>query len=148
MSSLKAEVLQANARYAESFGRKADLLRHHIHDLEQVGLSVEPFGSSSFLIRAVPLSLTRADAETVVQDLIEDFDQWASLSSLEERIKPILASLACHGAVRAGRLMAQPEIKQLIEDWVQEGRIMTCPHGRRVAFRLSADELARMFNRT
>ncbi len=132
----------------ELSGRKADLLRHHIHDLEQVGLSVEPFGSSSFLIRAVPLSLTRADAEAVVQDLIEDFDQWASLSSLEERIKPILASLACHGAVRAGRLMAQPEIKQLIEDWVQEGRIMTCPHGRRVAFRLSADELARMFNRT
>ena len=132
----------------ELSGRKADLLRHHIHDLEEVGLSVEPFGSSSFLIRAVPLSLTHADAEAVVQDLIEDFDQWASLSSLEERIKPILASLACHGAVRAGRLMAQPEIKQLIEDWVQEGRIMTCPHGRRVAFRLSADELARMFNRT
>ncbi|MGH7257745.1 MAG: DNA mismatch repair endonuclease MutL [Nitrospiraceae bacterium] len=132
----------------EMSAQKADLLRHHLNDLEAVGLSVEPFGSSSFLIRAVPLSLTHADAEAVVQDLIDDLDQWASLSSLEERIKPILASLACHGAVRAGRLMALPEIKRVIEDWVQEGRIMTCPHGRRVAFRLSADELARMFNRT
>ena len=96
----------------------------------------------------MPLSLTHGDAEAVVLDLIDDIDQWASLSSLEERIKPILASLACHGAVRAGRCMALPESKQLIEDWLQEGQIMTCPHGRRVAFRLSADELARMFNRT
>jgi len=55
--------------------------------------------------------------------------------------------LACHGAVRAGRAMALPEIKQLVQDWVAEGLIMTCPHGRRVAFRLSADELARMFDR-
>ena len=132
----------------ELSAHKADLLRHHLQDLEQVGLSVEPFGSSSFLIRAVPLSLTHGDAEAVVLDLIDDIDQWASLSSLEERIKPILASLACHGAVRAGRCMALPESKQLIEDWLQEGQIMTCPHGRRVAFRLSADELARMFNRT
>jgi DNA mismatch repair protein MutL len=137
--------------YPEPFempAQKAELLRRHLNDLEAVGLSVEPFGSSSFLIRAVPLSLTHVDAEAVVQDLIDDLDQWESLSSLEERIKPILASVACHGAVRAGRPMVLPEIKQLIEDWVREGQIMTCPHGRRVAFRLSADELARMFNRT
>ncbi len=67
--------------------QKADLLRRRLHDLEQVGLSVEPFGSSSFLIRAAPLSLTHADAEAIVQDLIEDFEQWESLSSLEERIR-------------------------------------------------------------
>jgi DNA mismatch repair protein MutL len=43
--------------------------------------------------------------------------------------------------------MALPEIKRLVEEWVEEGRITTCPHGRRVAFRLSIEELARMFNR-
>ena len=79
--------------------------------------------------------------------LIDDLEQWDSISSLEAKVKPILASLACHGAVRAGRSMALPEIKQLVQDWVAEGLIMTCPHGRRVAFRLSADELARMFDR-
>jgi DNA mismatch repair protein MutL len=44
--------------------------------------------------------------------------------------------------------MASPEIRQLIQDWVQEGLIMTCPHGRRTAFRLSTVELDKIFGRT
>jgi DNA mismatch repair protein MutL len=128
--------------------RQGELIRRHAEDLGQFGLSIEPFGAGSFLIREVPAMLMHADAEALVHDLIEDLEQWASHSSLEERVKPILASLACHGAVRAGRPMALPEIQQLIGEWTQEGRIMTCPHGRRVAFRLSGDELARLFNRT
>jgi DNA mismatch repair protein MutL len=128
--------------------QQAELIRRHAADLEQFGLSIEPFGAGSFLVRAVPAMLAHAEIEALVHDLIEDLEQWTSLSSLEERVKPILASLACHGAVRAGRPMALPEIRQLIMEWAQEGRIMTCPHGRRVAFRLSGDELARMFNRT
>jgi DNA mismatch repair protein MutL len=58
-----------------------------------------------------------------------------------------MASLACHGAVRAGRAMELPEIKRLIEEWVDEGLPTTCPHGRRVALRLPEDELARIFGR-
>ncbi|HJR75840.1 MAG TPA: DNA mismatch repair endonuclease MutL [Nitrospiraceae bacterium] len=132
----------------EVSAREGELIRRHAEDLGQFGLSIEPFGAGSFLIRALPAMLMHADAEALVHDLIEDLEQWASHSSLEERVKPILASLACHGAVRAGRPMALPEIQQLIGEWTQEGRIMTCPHGRRVAFRLSGDELARLFNRT
>ena len=127
--------------------QQAELVRRHAEGLEQFGLSIEPFGAGSFLVRAVPAILAHADVEALVHDLIEDLEQWESLSSLEERVKPILASLACHGAVRAGRPMALPEIRRLIAEWTEEGRIMTCPHGRRVAFRLSGDELARLFNR-
>ena len=49
--------------------------------------------------------------------------------------------------VRAGRAMALPEIGQLVDDWVEEGLLMTCPHGRRTSFRLSTDELDRLFGR-
>jgi DNA mismatch repair protein MutL len=131
----------------ETSAQQAELIRRHAEELGQFGLSIEPFGAGSFLVRAVPAMLAQADAEALVHDLIEDLEQWESHSSLEERVKPILASLACHGAVRAGRQMAVPEIQQLIQEWTEEGRIMTCPHGRRVALRLSRDELARMFNR-
>jgi DNA mismatch repair protein MutL len=131
----------------ETSAQQAELIRRHAEELGQFGLSIEPFGAGSFLVRAVPAMLAQADAEALVHDLIEDLEQWESHSSLEERVKPILASLACHGAVRAGRQMALPEIRQLIQEWAEEGRIMTCPHGRRVALRLSGDELARMFNR-
>ena len=85
--------------------------------------------------------------ERLVQDLLDDVTKWDRASSLAMRIQPVLASLACHGAVRAGRALALPEIQQLIRDWVQEGVIMTCPHGRRTAFRLSTDELAKLFGR-
>ncbi|MDP9132509.1 MAG: DNA mismatch repair endonuclease MutL [Nitrospirota bacterium] len=126
---------------------QALILQSHLPELERLGLLIEPFGISSFLIRILPFMLGHTDLAALVHDLIDDLEQWDSVSSLETKVKPILASLACHGAVRAGRAMALPEIKQLVQDWVAEGLIMTCPHGRRVAFRLSADELARLFDR-
>ncbi|WHZ24923.1 MAG: DNA mismatch repair protein MutL [Nitrospira sp.] len=127
--------------------QQALVLQRRLPELERLGLLIEPFGSSSFLIRSLPVLLGHPDLAALVQDLIEDLERWESISSLETKVKPILASLACHGAVRAGRAMALPEIKQLVQDWVAEGLIMTCPHGRRVALRLSADELARLFDR-
>jgi DNA mismatch repair protein MutL len=127
--------------------QQAILLQRHLAELERLGVLIEPFGPASFLIRSLPVMLGHTDLAALAQDLIDDLEQWDSISSLETKVKPILASLACHGAVRAGRAMALPEIKQLVQDWLSEGLIMTCPHGRRVAFRLSADELARMFDR-
>jgi DNA mismatch repair protein MutL len=131
----------------EVSAQQAEVIGTHAADLAQLGLSIEPFGSGTCLVRALPAILAHVDTEALVYDLIDDLAQWDSLSSLEERVTPIMASLACHGAVRAGRSMALPEIKRLIEEWVEEGRITTCPHGRRVTFRLSIEELARMFNR-
>ncbi len=128
--------------------QQALILQRHLPELERLGLLIEPFGPTSFLIRSLPIMLGHSDVSALVQDLIDDLEQWESITSLEHKVKPILASLACHGAVRAGRAMALPEIKQLVQDWVAEGLIMTCPHGRRVAFRLSSDELARLFDRT
>ncbi len=116
-------------------------------DLEKLGLLIEPFGATAIAIRGVPVGLGKVDAAVLVQDLLDDVTEWDSASSLEIRVQPVLASLACHGAVRAGRALVLPEIQQLIYDWVQEGLIMTCPHGRRTAFRLSTDELAKLFGR-
>lgn len=123
------------------------LLLKRRDDLEKLGLLIEPFGVTAVAIRGVPVGLGKVDAVVLVQDLLDDLTEWDSASSLELRVQPVLASLACHGAVRAGRALALPEIQQLIHDWVQEGLIMTCPHGRRTAFRLSTDELAKLFGR-
>ena len=103
--------------------QQALILQRHLAELEGLGLLIEPFGPSSFLIRSLPVMLGQTDLAALVQDLIDDLEQWESISSLETKVKPILASLACHGAVRAGRTMALPEIKQLVQDWVTEGLI-------------------------
>jgi DNA mismatch repair protein MutL len=126
---------------------QSTLLLMRRDDLEKLGLLIEPFGATAVAIRGVPIGLGKVDAAILVQDLLDDLTEWDSASSLEMRVQPVLASLACHGAMRAGRALALPEIQQLIHDWVQEGLIMTCPHGRRTAFRLSTDELAKLFGR-
>jgi DNA mismatch repair protein MutL len=126
---------------------QSTLLLKRRDDLEKLGLLIEPFGTTAVAVRGVPIGLGKIDAAILVQDLIDDLTEWDSASSLELRVQPVLASLACHGAVRAGRALTLPEIQQLIHDWVQEGLIMTCPHGRRTAFRLSTDELAKLFGR-
>ena len=123
------------------------LLLKHCDDLEKLGLLIEPFGATAIAVRGVPVGLGKLDATGLVQDLLDDLTEWESVSSLDMRVQPVLASLACHGAVRAGRALALPEIQQVIHDWVEEGLIMTCPHGRRTAFRLSTDELAKLFGR-
>lgn len=125
----------------------AVLLQRHLPELEQAGLKIEPFGANTFVIRAVPALLKPLDYAALVLDLVDDLSQWNQTSPLETRLRSVMASLACHGAVRAGRAMELPEIKRLVEEWVQEGLPPTCPHGRRTALRLPEDELARMFGR-
>lgn len=126
---------------------QAALLQRYQGDLESLGLELEPFGPSTVLVRAVPLGIGAINAPAFLQDLLEDLSLWGQASSLEERVRPVLASLACHSAVRAGRPMALPEIKQLAEDWLAEGNIQTCPHGRRTVFQLTQQELEKLFGR-
>ena len=125
----------------------AALLQRHLPDLEGAGLKIEPFGARTFIIRAVPALLKPLDYAALVLDLVDDLSQWNTTSPLEVRLRSVMASLACHGAVRAGRAMELPEIKRLVEEWIEEGLPATCPHGRRVALRLPEDELARIFGR-
>ena len=123
------------------------LLQECLGDLSKIGLDVEPFGGRGFLIRAVPAVLRHVDYTGLVQDLVEDLAEWRSAAPFEQRIRSVLATLACHSAVRAGRAMALPEMTALIRDWVAEGMPTTCPHGRRIALRLPVEELEKIFHR-
>ncbi len=123
------------------------LLDPHLETLERVGLTIERFGSGAFLLRTVPVLLGTTDGGALVQRLLEDVDEWHTHSSLERAMHLVIATMACHSAVRAGRQMALAEIDRLVRDWADEGMIMTCPHGRRTALRLPLEELSRMFGR-
>jgi DNA mismatch repair protein MutL len=124
------------------------LIQKYASDLEQVGLVLEPFGANTVVLRAVPVGVGPVDGASVVRDVLEDLAEWSSVSSLDARVQAVLATLACKSAVQAGRTMTLPEIEQLVRDWIDEGVMSTCPHGRRTAFRLSAEELDTLFGRT
>jgi DNA mismatch repair protein MutL len=124
------------------------LMQKYIDELEQLGLVLEPFGPSAVLLRGVPAGLGPVDGASLVHELLEDMAEWATASSLDARAQPTLATVACKSAVQAGRTMTLPEIEHLVRDWVDEGLMTTCPHGRRTAFRLSSEELDKLFGRT
>ncbi len=124
------------------------LMQKYIDELEQLGLVLEPFGPSAVLLRGVPAGLGPVDGASLVRELLEDLAEWATASSVDARAQPILATVACKSAVQAGRTMTLPEIEHLVRDWVDEGLMTTCPHGRRTAFRLSCEELDKLFGRT
>lgn len=123
-------------------------MQKHVGDLEQLGLLVETFGPATILLRSVPVGVGPVDGASLVRELLDDMAEWATASSLDARAQPILATLACKSAVQAGRTMALPEIEHLVRDWVDEGLMTTCPHGRRTVFRLSSEELDKLFGRT
>jgi DNA mismatch repair protein MutL len=127
----------------------AVLMRARLPDLEHLGFEVEEFGSSAFLVRAVPalLSQTKTDPADLLHALLEDWETELSTDTPNERYHAIMASLACHSAVRSGRRLEFQEISRLFEDWRDAGFPSTCPHGRRVAMRLTIEELDRIFGR-
>jgi DNA mismatch repair protein MutL len=128
----------------------AVVLRAHLEELTRLGFEVEDFGGDAFLVRATPALLTQSGREepsSLLRALVEEWEEEASTGSLHDPGHAALASIACHSAVRSGRRLDLSEIRHLLEDWQGAGLPSTCPHGRRVAMRLTIEELDRIFGR-
>jgi DNA mismatch repair protein MutL len=146
----KREILQQSLLIPEPvelLPHQGELLEEWLPVLTQAGLDVERFGTTSYVVRAVPAVLGNVSVGPLVLELLEELSEWQSTDSLENKIRPVLATMACQSAVQAGRLMTPPEIKELLQDWAQENFPMTCPHGRRVAIQHSLEELRTVFAR-
>ena len=125
----------------------AEAVRSHAVDLERLGFEVEDFGGGAFLVRALPALARQVGPEALLMALVEEWEAEGSTGPIGERYHALLASLACHTAVRSGRTMRLEEMSKLLEDWRDVGLPSTCPHGRRVAMRLTLEELDRIFGR-
>ena len=82
---------------------EAGLLLDHQDMLAQLGLVVESFGDGAILVREVPAILGQANASTMINDIIEELQHLGSSTILEDKINHVLATMSCHGSVRAGR---------------------------------------------
>ncbi|MGD9852448.1 MAG: DNA mismatch repair endonuclease MutL [Nitrospirales bacterium] len=122
-------------------------LEEWLPTFEKVGLQIERFGQTAYVVRSVPSMLGSGSVGALVMELLDELTEWRSQDSLERALRPIFATIACQSAVQAGRSMSPPEIHTLLQDWAQERYPMTCPHGRRVALRHSLEELQTLFAR-
>ncbi len=134
---LPVAVSRAEADLAEA---QADLIR-------DLGLVVDRLGAESLVVREIPAALQGADAEGLLRDLLSDLAVHGTSDRVREEVNGVLATLACHTAVRANRRLTLEEMNALLRDMERTERSDQCNHGRPTWVKLSRTDLDRLFLR-
>jgi DNA mismatch repair protein MutL len=116
-------------------------------DLKDLGLELERFGPSSVLVRAVPAALGRTDVRGLVADIAAELAELGSALSLQEKLDHVSATIACHGSVRAGRILSVAEMNALLREMEVTPRSGQCNHGRPTWVKLGHNEIEKLFGR-
>ena len=115
--------------------------------LAGLGLEIEGFGEGSVLVRGVPALLGTPNAAQMVRDIAEELVELGGSRTLEDRLAHVLATIACHGSVRAGRRLNDVEMNALLREMEATPNSGQCNHGRPTWVRLSLADVERLFGR-
>jgi DNA mismatch repair protein MutL len=124
--------------------REEETLRASKEFLAEFGFTIEPFGNRSYVIRAIPALMARANIIEIMGVLLDNLASKESPNPWEEKIAQ---SLACHGAIRAGQQLSNEEMRELIKQLEQTKQPRACPHGRPTMIHLSSNQLEKEFGR-
>ena len=127
--------------------REAEICENQVGFLTKLGLEVDRLSEQSIVVRAVPVILQRSNAEQLVQDLLADLAVYGTSRRIEESINNVLATMACHGAVRANRKLTIDEMNALLRDIESTERSGQCNHGRPTWTELDMSQLDKLFMR-
>jgi len=134
---ISISVNEAEARLPETF---ADVF-------EELGFIVEAIGPETIIVRQVPSLLRESDIENLVRDVLSDLATYGTTSRVREAINKLLSTIACHGSVRANRLLTIPEMNALLRDMESTERSGQCNHGRPTWIQLNMGQLDKLFMR-
>lgn len=112
--------------------------------LAALGFDLEPFGGDTYLLRAIPASLSKADITSALAEMLDEGEETPYLPRWQDRA---LATIVCHSAVRAGQVLSIEEMRDLVRQLEETALPYTCPHGRPTVIRLSSAQLERQFGR-
>lgn len=116
-------------------------------ELRRFGLDLSPIGENRIAVRAVPQMLGKSDVEQLARDMLREFAEVGASQAVEARENRILATMSCHGSIRAGRKLTLPEMNALLRDMEQTPRSNQCNHGRPTWVKLTLKELDALFLR-
>ena len=116
-------------------------------ELERLGMEIEPFGGNTCAVKSVPQVLGGEDVESLVEDIMGELASEGRASQEETRTERVLTIMACHGAIRANRVLKDEEMRGLLHDLEEIEFAPTCPHGRPIFSEIDYPQLDKMFKR-
>jgi DNA mismatch repair protein MutL len=125
--------------------RKMELILTQSDAISGMGFVLEPFGDSFVILRGVPALLKDSDQAAALVDVLDLMADGGGFETWEERAA---YSIACHGAIRAGKVLSPEEMRELVTQLEQCAQPNTCPHGRPTMIHMSSSQLEREFGRT
>ncbi|HRK70375.1 MAG TPA: DNA mismatch repair endonuclease MutL [Micropepsaceae bacterium] len=137
---LVPEIVALDAEDAERLAARAS-------DLAELGLVIEPFGGNALAVREVPSLLGKTDVAGLLADLAAEIAELDEALSLRERLDQVCGTMACHGSVRAGRVLRTEEMNALLREMEETPGSGQCNHGRPTYIRLSLNDIERLFGR-
>jgi DNA mismatch repair protein MutL len=126
---------------------EADLAEQEQSFFDALGFEINRAGPETIVLRSIPMLLSNADMETLIRDVLADMTVHGMSQRILEKSNEILATMACHGAVRARRRLTIDEMNALLRDMEQTERIGQCNHGRPTWIELSTNDLDKFFMR-
>ena len=123
------------------------ILIEHAPMLAELGMVVEAFGDGAILVRETPAILVQANIQQLVRDTADELLEQDASKSIEDRINHVLATISCHGSVRAGRALNASEMNALLRDMEITPRSGQCNHGRPTFVNLSLADIEKLFGR-
>jgi DNA mismatch repair protein MutL len=115
--------------------------------LERLGLEVSVSGPTELSVRAAPAALAGGDVAGLARDVLREIREYGASQALSGRQNELLATMACHAAVRANRALASAEMNALLREMEQTERSGSCSHGRPTWYQLTLADLDRLFMR-
>ena len=127
--------------------KEAAVLESIMADLADLGIRVEPFGGTSFVIKAVPVLVEEKQVGAMVVEMVEKISHANGTGLKDDWLDDALATMACHRSVRGGQSMSLKEMIALVEQLFTCENPMHCPHGRPVFVSFDARSLEKLFKR-
>ncbi len=124
-----------------------DRLEERAWELVEMGLELERFGPKAMLVRATPAMLGAGDVKGLVTDLADELGAYDAAVSLKERLDHVAATMACHGSVRAGRILSVAEMNALLREMEVTPHSGQCNHGRPTWVKLGHGDIEKLFGR-
>jgi DNA mismatch repair protein MutL len=122
-------------------------LRLHAATLDRFGIEIEEFGGDSLRLSAMPALLEPVACEAVVRALAEDLEGLERAAPMEDALRRVAATMACHAAVKANYPLTLEKMRFILEELRRTAYSSVCPHGRPVVLRMSRREIERNFQR-